>query len=212
MVPSDDATTEPATRRDELASEIAHHNARYFEHDEPEISDTDFDALVRELRALVEAHPEIDDPALPIHRPGGSASATFAPVRHVVPMLSLDNAFSRDELFAWGERLDRIIVGTTFVAEPKMDGLAISLLYRDGTLEIGATRGDGVTGEDVTANVATISGLPKQLRGPSLPAVLEVRGEIYMPTTSFEELNRRQAAAEARLFANPRNAAARRTH
>ena len=160
------------------------------------------------LRALVEEHPELDDPSLPIHRPGGTASATFAPVRHVVPMLSLDNAFSREELFAWGERLDRIIVGTTFVAEPKMDGLAISLLYRDGRLEVGATRGDGVTGEDVTANVATISGLPKRLRGTSPPAVLEVRGEVYMPTTSFEELNRRQAEAEARLFANPRNAAA----
>ena len=158
--------------------------------------------------ALVEEHPDLDHPALPIHRPGGAASATFAPVRHVVPMLSLDNAFSRDELFAWGERLDRIITGTTFVAEPKMDGLAISLLYRAGRLEVGATRGDGVTGEDVTANVATISGLPKRLRGSSPPAELEVRGEVYMPTSSFDELNRRQAAAEARLFANPRNAAA----
>ncbi|MGZ8764625.1 MAG: NAD-dependent DNA ligase LigA, partial [Acidimicrobiia bacterium] len=208
MAASDDAVLEPTALRDELARQIEHHNARYFDHDEPEISDADFDALVRELRALVEEHPELDDPALPIHRPGGSAAATFAPVRHLVPMLSLDNAFSRDELFAWGARLDRIIVGTTFVAEPKMDGLAISLLYRDGRLEVGATRGDGVTGEDVTANVATISGLPKRLRGSSPPAELEVRGEVYMPTTSFEELNRRQAAAEARLFANPRNAAA----
>ena len=203
MAPSDDAA-----RRDELAAQIAHHNARYFEHDEPEVSDADFDALVRELRALVAEHPDLDLPDLPIHHPGGTASATFAPVRHVVPMLSLDNAFSRDELFSWGERLDRIIVGCTFVAEPKMDGLAISLLYRDGRLTIGATRGDGVTGEDVTANVTTIAGLPKRLRGSSPPSVLEVRGEIYMPTASFEELNRRQAEADARLFANPRNAAA----
>ncbi len=213
MAASDDAATEPVTenlagRRDELAAQIAQHNARYFEHDEPEISDAAFDALIRELRTLVDEHPELDDWELPIYHPGGSPSATFAPVIHLVPMLSLDNAFSRDELFAWGERLDRVIVGTTFVAEPKMDGLAISLLYRDGRLAIGATRGDGVTGEDVTANVATISGLPTRLRGSSLPGVLEVRGEIYMPTTSFEELNRRQAEAEARLFANPRNAAA----
>jgi DNA ligase (NAD+) len=208
MARSDDAVTGPAARRDELAAQIEHHNARYFERDEPEISDADFDALVRALRSLVEEHPELDDPALPIHHPGGAASATFASVRHLVPMLSLDNAFSREELFAWGERLDRVIAGTTFVAEPKMDGLAISLLYRDGRLAVGATRGDGVTGEDVTTNVATISGLPKRLRGASPPAVLEVRGEIYMPTSSFEELNRRQAEAEARLFANPRNAAA----
>src|SRR4051794_17186262 len=166
MVPPDDTpAVPPAARRDELAAQIEYHNARYFEQDEPEISDADFDALVRELRALVAEHPDLDDPALPIHHPGGAASASFAPVRHLVPMLSLDNAFSRDELFAWGERVDRIITGTTFVAEPKMDGLAISLLYRDGRLTVGATRGDGVTGEDVTANVATIAGLPKRLRG-----------------------------------------------
>jgi DNA ligase (NAD+) len=202
------ATKGAAKRRDELVAQIAHHNARYFEQDEPEISDAEFDDLVGELRVLVAEHPELDDPELPIHRPGGAPSATFAPVTHVMPMLSLDNAFSRDELFAWGERVDRIITCTTFVAEPKMDGLAISLLYREGRLAVGATRGDGVTGEDVTANVATITGLPKRLRGSPLPALLEVRGEIYMPTASFEELNRRQAEAEARLFANPRNAAA----
>jgi DNA ligase (NAD+) len=208
MAGSEERDPEMVAHRDQLASQIEHHTARYFEQDDPEISDSEFDALVRELRALVQEHPDLDDPALPIHRPGGTASATFAPVRHVVPMLSLDNAFSRDELFAWGERLDRIIVGTTFVAEPKMDGLAISLLYRDGRLEVGATRGDGVTGEDVTANVVTIDGLPKRLRGAAPPSELEVRGEIYMPTASFDELNRRQAEAEARLFANPRNAAA----
>jgi DNA ligase (NAD+) len=203
MTPSD-----PAGRRDELAAQIEHHNARYFEHDEPEISDADFDALVLELRELVAQHPELDDPALPIHRPGGAPSATFAPVEHVVPMLSLDNAFTREELFAWGERVARAVTGARFVAEPKMDGLAISLLYRGGRLAVGATRGDGVTGEDVTANVATIAALPKRLKGGSPPDLLEVRGEVYMPTASFEELNRRQAELDARLFANPRNAAA----
>jgi DNA ligase (NAD+) len=200
--------SDEARRRDELAAQIEFHNARYFEQDEPEISDADFDALVTELRALVAAHPELDDPGLPIHHPGGAASATFAPVAHVLPMLSLDNAFTRDELFAWGARVERAVTGARFAAEPKMDGLAISLVYRDGRLAVGATRGDGVTGEDVTANVATIAALPKRLKGASLPAVLEVRGEIYMPTRSFEELNKRQAELDARLFANPRNAAA----
>src|SRR5680860_467898 len=204
----DDLAHEPAYRRDKLASQIEYHNARYFEHDEPEIADADFDALVRELRALIAEHPELDLPTLPIHRPGGVASATFAPVTHVLPMLSLDNAFSRDELFAWGERVAKVVSGVRFVAEPKMDGLAISLLYRDGGLVVGATRGDGVTGEDVTANVATLEALPQRLHGTNPPALLEVRGEVYMPRAKFDELNQRQAAAEERLFANPRNAAA----
>lgn len=205
---ADDLSREPARRRDQLASRIEDHNTRYFDHDDPEISDADFDALVRELRTLVDDHPELDDPDLPIHRPGGVASATFSPVSHLVPMLSLDNAFNRQELFAWGERLAKVVTGARFVAEPKMDGLAISLVYRDGLLEIGATRGDGVTGEDVTANVATIREVPSRLRAPKPPPLLEVRGEIYLSAARFDELNRRQAAADERLFANPRNAAA----
>lgn len=204
----DDGANEPVDRRDELSALIEHHNARYFEHDEPEISDGDFDALVRELRALVAEHPELDDSDLPIHRPGGAPSATFAPVQHVVPMFSLDNAFSRDDLDAWGERLAKVVSGARFVAEPKMDGLAISLLYRDGVLDVGATRGDGVTGEDVTANVATIGELPQRLHTTKPPGLLEVRGEVYLRAEQFDELNRRQAATEERLFANPRNAAA----
>jgi DNA ligase (NAD+) len=130
-------------------------------------------------------------------------------VRHVVPLLSLDNAFDRDELMAWHARIEKAITDrVTFVGEPKLDGLAISLLYQDGRLVRGATRGDGETGEDVTANVATIAAIPARLSGPRVPARIEVRGEIFMPLASFEELNRRQGDAGERLFANPRNAAA----
>ena len=188
---------------------IGYHNERYYGSDEPEISDAEFDALLRELVELERQHPSLVDPDSPTQRPGGATQSTFAPVEHRVPMLSLDNAFSLDELLAWGARVERALVGSIrYVSEPKMDGLAMSLLYEDGRLVSGATRGDGRVGEDVTANVRTIGDVPKKLRGPKPPAVLEVRGEVYMPLRSFEELNRRQSEAEGRLFANPRNAAA----
>jgi DNA ligase (NAD+) len=198
-----------ATRADELAAQIRYHRERYYRDDEPEISDAEFDELVRELQALAEEHPALDTSESPLEEVGAPPSATFAPVRHVVPMLSLDNAFDREELAAWYARIERVITDpVTFVGEPKLDGLAISLLYDDGKLVRGATRGDGETGEDVTANVATIGSIPAQLRGDSVPARLEVRGEVFMPLASFEELNRRQGEAGDRLFANPRNAAA----
>ncbi|HLM19155.1 MAG TPA: NAD-dependent DNA ligase LigA, partial [Acidimicrobiia bacterium] len=182
---------------------------RYYRDDEPEVSDAEFDALVRELQALADEHPALDTADTPLEEVGAPPSATFAPVRHVAPMLSLDNAFDRDELNAWYARIERVITDpVTFVGEPKLDGLAISLLYEDGRLVRGATRGDGETGEDVTANVATIAAIPERLQGTSVPARLEVRGEVFMPLTSFEELNRRQGDAGDRLFANPRNAAA----
>jgi DNA ligase (NAD+) len=134
---------------------------------------------------------------------------TFAPVDHVVPMMSLDNAFNREELDAWYQRISRIVTDPIhFVGEPKLDGLAISVLYEDGTLVRGATRGNGITGEDVTANIITIASIPERLSGKKVPSRLEVRGEVFMPLTSFEELNRRQGDAGERLFANPRNAAA----
>jgi DNA ligase (NAD+) len=198
-----------AARADELAAQIRHHRERYYRDDEPEISDAEFDALTRELQSLAEAHPALDTRDSPLEEVGAPPSATFAPVRHVVPMLSLDNAFDRAELAAWYARIERVITDpVTFVGEPKLDGLAISLLYEDGRLVRGATRGDGETGEDVTANVATIAAIPERLRGDSVPARLEVRGEVFMPLASFEELNRRQGDAGDRLFANPRNAAA----
>jgi DNA ligase (NAD+) len=200
---------EVAARADELATQIRYHRERYYRDDEPEVSDAEFDALVRELQTLAEAHPALDTADSPLEEVGAPPSATFAPVRHVVPMLSLDNAFDREELAAWYARIERVITDpVTFVGEPKLDGLAISLLYEDGRLVRGATRGDGETGEDVTANVTTISAIPEQLHGDSIPARLEVRGEVFMPLASFEELNRRQGDAGDRLFVNPRNAAA----
>jgi DNA ligase (NAD+) len=188
---------------------IRYHNERYYGTDEPEISDAEFDALLRELIELEQQDPSLVDPDSPTQSPGAATQSTFAPVEHRVPMLSLDNAFSDEELVAWGARVERALIGSIrYVSEPKMDGLAMSLLYEDGKLVSGATRGDGRVGEDVTANVRTIGDVPKKLRGAKPPAVLEVRGEVYMPLRAFEELNRRQSEAEARLFANPRNAAA----
>jgi DNA ligase (NAD+) len=193
----------------ELRALIGYHNERYFLEDTPEISDGEFDALVRELRELETAHPELVTPDSPTQRPGGAPLSTFAPVRHDVAMLSLDNAFSVEELTAWSERIIKLVPNpVTFVGEPKLDGLAISLLYEGGRLVRGATRGDGVTGEDVTANVSTIAAIPKRLAGKDQPDRLEVRGEVFMPLASFAELNRRQGEADLRLFANPRNAAA----
>ena len=198
-----------ATRADELAGQIRYHRERYYRDDEPEISDAEFDELVRELSGLADRYPELERGDTPLTEVGAPPSATFAPVRHIVPMLSLDNAFAREELAAWYARIERVITDpVVFVGEPKLDGLAVSLLYEDGRLARAATRGDGETGEDVTANVATIQSIPDALQGNAVPTRLEVRGEVFMPLTSFEELNRRQGEAGDRLFANPRNAAA----
>ena len=198
-----------AARAAELAAQIRYHRERYYRDDDPEVSDAEFDELVRELSALAEQYPELATADSPLADVGAAPSATFAPVRHIVPMLSLDNAFDRAELFAWHARIERVITDPVgFVGEPKLDGLAVSLLYEDGRLVRAATRGDGETGEDVTANVATIAVIPSVLHGGALPARLEVRGEVFMPLASFEELNRRQSDAGERLFANPRNAAA----
>ncbi len=198
-----------AARVDELRRELAEHNERYFVLDDPIISDAEFDELMRELRVLEASYPALATPDSPTQRPGGAPSATFAPVTHVVPMLSLDNAFTDAELRAWHTRVARLVPDPiVFVGEPKLDGLAISLLYEDGRLVRAATRGDGVTGEDVTANVATIEAIPKRLADGAVPRRMEVRGEVFMPLAAFEDLNRRQAAADDRLFANPRNAAA----
>ena len=204
-----DVETDVEARIDELRALISHHDERYYLEDAPEISDAEYDELLRELRALEAEHPELVTADSPTQRPGGAPSATFAPVRHVVAMLSLDNAFSREELIAWHERIAKLVVEPiTFVAEPKLDGLAMSLLYEDGRLVRAATRGDGEVGEDVTANVLTITSVPKRLAGADVPERLEVRGEVFMPLAAFEDLNRRQGEAGANLFANPRNAAA----
>ncbi|HEY2300268.1 MAG TPA: NAD-dependent DNA ligase LigA [Acidimicrobiales bacterium] len=201
---------DPPKRAEELRAQIEHHSRRYYELDEPEITDAEFDALMRELAALEEAHPDLRSPDSPTQRVGGVVAPLFAPVRHRTPMMSLDNATSIDDLRAWAKRMERFISGeVTFTCEPKIDGLAMSLLYEDGRLTRAATRGDGILGEDVTANVATVAVIPHRLAaGSPVPAVVEVRGEIYMPLSAFDELNRRQAAESARTFVNPRNAAA----
>ncbi len=202
---------DPAGRVAELRSLIEYHNRRYFELDEPEISDAEYDELVRELRALEEAHPDLLTPDSPTQRPGGAPTSLFAPVRHAVPMMSLDNAFSFEELQAWGKRMERYISGDVdYVCELKIDGIAMSLRYERGRYVQAATRGDGTTGEDVTENVRTIGAIPEQLHDGDVgvPGELEVRGEVYMPIASFTALNDAQGASGGRLFANPRNSAA----
>ena len=194
----------------ELRDTIRYHDDRYYADDAPEISDADYDDLMRELRALEADHPELADAESPTQRPGAARIPTpFSEVTHLQPMLSLDNAFSREDLVAWGERIAKLVTDPIgYIGEPKLDGLAISLLYERGRLVRGATRGNGSVGEDVTANVLTIDDLPRTLSGRRVPDVLEVRGEVFMSHDAFTALNQRQAEKDERLFANPRNAAA----
>jgi DNA ligase (NAD+) len=202
---------DPVARAEELRALIRYHNDRYHRLDDPEIADGEYDALVRELRAIEADHPDLAVPDSPTSSVGAPVSALFSAVTHRVPMMSLDNAFSPEELQAWADRLAKLVPDdTAFVCELKIDGLAISLTYRDGRFVQAATRGDGRTGEDVTPNVATIADIPDRLADAvdPPPAVIEVRGEVYMPASAFEELNRRQAEAGERLFVNPRNSAA----
>ena len=200
--------TEWSLRAAELRDQIEYHNQRYYLDDEPEITDGDFDALVAELTAIELEHPELAVPDSPTAKVWGEASTLFSEVRHLTPMMSLDKTTSYEELLAWGKRMDRFISGqVAYTCELKIDGLAMSLLYEDGRLVRAATRGDGEVGEDVTPNILTIGAIPQTIPSPA-PTRVEVRGEIYMPIPAFEELNRKQAAAEARTFINPRNAAA----
>ena len=212
------ATPDVVLRAPLLREQIAHHNRHYYELDAPEISDADYDALVRDLQRLEREHPELVAGS-PTLRVGGAATAAFAPVEHRVPMTSLDNAMDESELGAWSERVAKGLAGAPahYVCELKIDGLAISLRYEGGVLVQAATRGDGRVGEDVTANVATIKDIPKTLSGSHVPDVVEVRGEVYMPLASFRSLNERVDAgieieAEGKprkeKFVNPRNAAA----
>ncbi len=202
----DDITARIADLRDQ----VAHHNRLYHELDSPELPDGDYDVLVRELRALEADHPDLADETSPAQAVGGAASATFASVVHVVPMMSLDNAMDTDELRAWYDRVVRGLDGDepTLVAELKFDGLAMSLRYEVGVLVQAATRGDGRVGEDVTANVKTIADIPDVLTTDDPPKVLEVRGEVYMSTAVFEALNAEYEVAGERPLVNPRNAAA----
>lgn len=194
-----------------LRTEIRHHNHLYYVLDDPQIPDAEYDRLFRELQVLEDAHPEFICSDSPTQRVGGEALSEFGSVRHELPMLSLANVFSEEELTNFDRRIHERLKDETeleYVAEPKLDGLAISLLYENGVLVRAATRGDGETGEDVTANVRTIQSVPLRLLGEDYPARLEVRGEIYMPKAGFNQLNQGLVAENLKTFANPRNAAA----
>ncbi|QZX85021.1 NAD-dependent DNA ligase LigA [Metapseudomonas otitidis] len=202
-----------------LRAELDEHNYRYYVLDEPSVPDAEYDRLFRELQALEAEHPELVTPDSPTQRVGGEALSAFGEVRHEVPMLSLGNAFEEEDLLAFDRSVQSGLglsggdlfgggAAVEYSCEPKLDGLAVSLLYRNGVLERGATRGDGTTGEDISANVRTIRNVPLKLKGEGWPQVLEVRGEVYMPKAGFEELNARQAESGGKTFANPRNAAA----
>ena len=212
--PADKLTAkEAAAELAHLAKEIRHHDERYYQQDDPEISDADYDAL-RQRNEAIEAHfPDLIREDSPSRRVGARPSEGFGEVRHSVPMLSLSNAFDDDDITEFLERIRRFInlpadAALDIVAEPKIDGLSISLRYEDGKLVQAATRGDGTTGENVTANVRTMKSVPLRLRGKDWPTVVEVRGEIFMRRDDFLDLNKRQEKAGAKVFANPRNAAA----
>ena len=202
----------PEARAAELRKLITEANHRYHVLDAPTVSDGEYDGWVRELQAIEAEHPDLVTPDSPTQRVGGPPSSQFAQVEHLQPMLSLANARTDDEFWAWVERVRRLLDGEAFqlVTEPKIDGLAISLLYQRGGLARGATRGDGVIGEDVTANLRTVRSIPLSLpagAGP-LPELVEVRGEVYLPLQGFARVNEEQIAAGAKPFMNPRNSAA----
>jgi DNA ligase (NAD+) len=203
------ADREVEARAAELREQIRRHDYRYYVLDDPEISDARYDALLQELRGIEAAHPELCVPDSPTQRVAGAPSVEFGSVVHAVPMLSLDNAFAEQDVVDFDrrvrERLD--VESVAYCAEPKIDGLAISLRYEHGRLQLAATRGDGTRGEDVTANVRTIRSVPLTLHGAA-PPLLEVRGEVYMTRRAFDALNRRAAERGEKTFVNPRNAAA----
>ena len=194
-----------------LRERLNWHGYRYYVLDDPEIPDAEYDRLFRELRELEATHPELIAFDSPTQRVGAAPLAVFQPVRHALPMLSLDNAFSAEEVMEFDRRAHERLADTAtiqYAAEPKLDGLAVSLRYEDGVLIRGATRGDGQTGEDITANLRTIRAIPLRLLGAGWPRVLEVRGEVFMPRAGFARWNAAAQARGDRIFANPRNAAA----
>jgi DNA ligase (NAD+) len=195
-------------RHAELSVEIAENDYRYYILDSPLVSDAEYDKLMREIRALEEQYPELRTPDSPTQRPAGGVATQFTPVQHLQRLLSIDNAFSAEELDAWAARAARLGGGGPYLCEVKIDGLAVALVYRNGALVRGATRGDGSTGEDITPNVRTIGAVPARLTGPDVPAELEVRGEVFFPVAGFHELNEKLGEAGKPLFANPRSAAA----
>lgn len=207
----------PEARAAQLRQVIAEHNRRYYEEAAPTISDREYDALLRELVDLETQHPELRTPDSPTQRVGGKPLEEFAHVTHRTPMLSLDNTYSEAEVGEWFRRLEKHLPGEEIelVVEPKVDGVAISLLYERARLQYAATRGDGRVGDDVTENVLTIRGIPRLLKdsktGSHVPDILEVRGEVYMTREGFKKMNEERAEAGLPEFANPRNSAAARS-
>lgn len=197
-------------RAEQLREQIEFHNYRYYVLDDPQVPDAEYDRLLRELQALEAEHPELISADSPTQRVGANPLSAFGEVKHEIPMLSLDNAFDDDEVGEFDRRVrEKLEVETVdYTAEPKLDGLAVSLLYEDGILVRGATRGDGSSGEDITQNVRTIQSIPLKLLGQGYPRRLEVRGEVFISHAGFAALNEHQQAQEQKLFANPRNAAA----
>ena len=205
------ASSDVAARVADLRSQLEHHLYRYHVLDEPEIPDAEYDRLYDELRRLEDDNPELRDPSSPTQRVGAPPSDKFRKVQHLQPMGSLDKVTTEDELRKWADDVRKRLDSdepVAFVTEPKIDGLAINLTYEDGVHVRGATRGDGVEGEDVTPNLRTLSTIPLRMRGGDLPALLEVRGEVYMPLSGFRELNERLTAEGKKIAPNPRNAAA----
>lgn len=199
-----------AERIKELRDDLREHNYKYYVLARPEISDREYDRRMRELEELEEAHPELKSPNSPTRRVGGQPVEGFETVRHAAPMISLSNSYDLDDIRAFDKRLRTLLGDTDFsyVVEPKVDGVALSLRYEDGKLVRAVTRGDGREGDDVTENIRTIASVPLELRAEDPPEVLEVRGEVYMTRSGFVELNQRRGAEGKAVFANPRNAAA----
>src|SRR3982075_3512864 len=196
-----------------LALEIESHDKHYYQDDAPKISDAEYDALRQRINAIEARFPELVTSDSPSQKIGAQPSGRFAKVRHAVPMLSLDNASAEQDVVFFVGRIRRFLKlgdddSIDFSAEPKIDGLSMSLRYEGGQLVTAATRGDGTEGEDVTANIKTLEDVPQRLKGRHIPDVSEVRGEVYMTKSAFLELNKRQAATGGQIFANPRNSAA----
>ena len=195
-------------RMTELINEIRDHQFKYYVLDQPSVSDAQFDELLRELQSLEEKNPELREPDSPTQHVGGGFSTQFEQRDHIEKMMSLDNVFDAEELAQWFDRVEKEISQPQYLCEVKVDGLAINLTYENGVLVRGLTRGNGVTGEDVTLNVKTIRNLPHQLKGEAAPTLIEVRGEVFFPIAAFNELNDSLEEAGKQLFANPRNGAA----
>jgi len=203
-----------AKELESLRREIESHNHRYYVLDDPGVSDAEYDALLRRLEAIEDAFPDLRTADSPTQRIGAAPSESFGVVAHRVPMLSLENAMEEAELREWRERLVRVVGesdAADFVCEPKMDGVAVELVYQRGVLSQASTRGDGINGEDITANVKTIRAVPLRLRdgdGRKPPEELSVRGEVYIPLADFDQINRRQMESAGKVYANPRNTTA----